>query len=66
MEGGRQEQTCDRKTEKYSAHLCDGAVVDLLSVSESTKKESHTQDQQEIGQDRAQDGSLNDRDLVLG
>lgn len=62
----RKNKTDDTQTEKTSAHLSDGAVVDLLSVAQTTEEEAHSENQQKVGQNGAQEGSLNNADLALG
>lgn len=61
----RKQERHDTQTEQASTHLSDSAVVDLLSVPEATKKESHAKDEKQVGQDGAKQRSLYDADLVL-
>ena len=46
--------------------MSDGAVVDLLSVAQTTEEETHSENQQKVGENGAQEGSLNNSDLSLG
>jgi hypothetical protein len=65
MKSYRKQQTHNTQTQQASAHLSDGAVVDLLSVAKTSKKESHAKDEKQIGQDGAKERSLYDADLIL-
>ena len=61
----RKQQTHDTQTQQASAHLSDGAVVDLLSVAETSQEESHAKNEKQIGQDGAKERSLYNADLIL-
>lgn len=61
----RKQQAHDTQTQQASAHLSDSAVVDLLSVAETSKKEGHAKDEKQIGQDGAKQRSLYDADLIF-
>ena len=65
MEGSRQNKTADAQTEQTGTHLRDGAIVNLFSEAQSSKEECHAEDQQKIGQNRTEEGGLNDADLIL-
>jgi hypothetical protein len=64
-ESYRKQQTHDTQTQQACAHLCDSAVVDLLPVAKTSKKESHAKNEKQIGQDGAKERSLYDADLIL-
>ena len=61
----RKQRTHDTQTQQASAHLSDGAVVDLLSVAETSQEESHAKNEKQIGQDGAKERSLYNADLIL-
>lgn len=45
----REQKTHHAQTQQASAHLSDGAVVDLLSVAKAAEQERHAQNQEQIG-----------------
>jgi hypothetical protein len=62
----RKNQADDAETEETCTHLSDGAVVNLLSVAQSTEEETHSQNEKKVGEDRAKQRRLDDANLVLG
>lgn len=65
MESSGQQETCHTQTEQTGAHLGNGTIVDLLLETKTTKKEGHTQDEEQVCQDGTQQRSLNDANLIL-
>lgn len=45
--------------------MSNGAVVDLLSEAQATEEEAHSQNEEQIGKNGAQQGCLDDTDLIL-
>ena len=65
MKSYRKQQAHDAQTQQAGAHLSDSAVVDLLPVAKTSKKESHAKNKKQIGQDGAKERSLYNADLIL-
>lgn len=66
MKGGWQQQTHDAETKQAGAHLGDCAVVNLLLIAQAADEECHSQDEQEVTQNGAEQSSLYDTDFILG
>ena len=65
MERGRNDKTPDTQRQQTRCCLSNCSVEELLDPFETPEKEGHAHDKQQIRQDTADQGGLNDDNLVL-
>ena len=66
VEAGGEYNTADCEGEETGGRLGDGLVEELFGALEATEEETHAHDEEEIGENTSNKGSLNDDDFVLG
>ena len=66
VETGWDDDTSYRQSEERSSGLSNGLVEELLGAAETTEEETHSEDEEEVGEDTADEGGLDDEDFVVG
>lgn len=66
MKGCRNDQTTHSQRKKTSGCLCNDRVEMLLQTVETTEKEAHSHDQEQIRQHTSNERGLDNHDFVLG